>query len=105
FAADDDPGFPETVRAANRRQIPAQRLHSRSFVQFSDLRFHRRRASHSAIAVLAKRFDAETVGAHRIRLKRFYEVVLNGYDPVIPVRAIFGDRTAGERPVGFSSSP
>jgi energy-coupling factor transporter ATP-binding protein EcfA2 len=44
------------------------------------------------IPALEKRLDAETVARYRIRLKRFYEVLFNRYDPGIPVRAVIGDR-------------
>jgi energy-coupling factor transporter ATP-binding protein EcfA2 len=38
-----------------------------------------------------KRLNAEMVARYRLRLKRFYEVLFNRYDPGIPVRAVIGD--------------
>jgi len=41
---------------------------------------------------IEKRLNAETVARYRLRLKRFYEILFNRYDPGIPVRAVIGDK-------------
>jgi energy-coupling factor transporter ATP-binding protein EcfA2 len=44
------------------------------------------------LSTLKKRLNAETVARYRIRLKRFYEILFNRYDPGIPVRTVIGDK-------------
>ncbi len=44
------------------------------------------------LPALKKRLSAETVARYRLRLRRFYEVLFNRYDPGIPVRAVIGDK-------------
>lgn len=41
---------------------------------------------------MQQRLNARDVARYRSRLKRFYEVLFNHYDPGIPVRAAIGDR-------------
>jgi hypothetical protein len=46
----------------------------------------------SVLPALERRLNAEAVALYRIRLKRFYEVLFNRYDPGIPIRAVIGDK-------------
>ena len=84
FAAHHDPGCLEADRAANSRQVSGQRLHSRPLLfpnmQFSDLRFHRRRASHSAIKNCQRlRLSAMTLPRERVPLPISSSIHASGF--------------------------